>query len=176
MIISLKSYARALFEVGQETDEVMAFYEAMLSFNEVMHDHDVIRVFAHGLTNPDALDGVWESLNHEYSIRFVNFLKVVQEANVILHFERLLAEYRDILNEENYISDVEIISPKDLSHQEQERVVSMLKEKYNNHLELHYEVDPSLIDGMIVKVKNDIYDTSLRSKLDRILNQGGIGK
>ena len=38
-------------------------------------------------------------------------------------------------------------------------------------MELHYEVDPSIIGGMIIRVGDRVVDSSIRTKLDSLTKQ-----
>jgi F-type H+-transporting ATPase subunit delta len=51
---------------------------------------------------------------------------------------------------------------------EQQRVVSGLVAKYGDDLTFEYRVTPELLGGLKVRVGNDVFDGSVKGRLDRL--------
>jgi len=51
---------------------------------------------------------------------------------------------------------------------EQQRVVSGLVAKYGSDLTFEYRVTPELLGGLKVRVGNDVFDGSVKGRLDRL--------
>lgn len=49
-----------------------------------------------------------------------------------------------------------------------QRVVSGLAEKYGSDLTFEYRVNPELLGGLRVRVGNDVFDGSVKGRLDRL--------
>ena len=47
-------------------------------------------------------------------------------------------------------------------------IVANLKSKYGNDLSTEFHVDPQLLGGMRVRVGNDVWDGSVRNRLERL--------
>ena len=47
-------------------------------------------------------------------------------------------------------------------------IVANLKSKYGNDLSTEFHVDPRLLGGMRVRVGNDVWDGSVRNRLERL--------
>ncbi|MCW1883937.1 F0F1 ATP synthase subunit delta [Luteolibacter flavescens] len=50
----------------------------------------------------------------------------------------------------------------------QQRVVSGLEAKYGNDLTFEYRVTPELLGGLKIRVGNDVFDGSVKGRLDRL--------
>jgi F-type H+-transporting ATPase subunit delta len=50
------------------------------------------------------------------------------------------------------------------------RVTTGLQQKYGNDLTFDFKVNPELIGGMRVRVGNDVWDGSVRARLERLSN------
>ena len=61
---------------------------------------------------------------------------------------------------------VESAAPLDAA--EQQRVVSGLAAKYGSDLTFEYRVTPELLGGLKVRVGNDVFDGSVKGRLDRL--------
>ncbi|WP_342621889.1 ATP synthase F1 subunit delta [Erysipelothrix sp. P66] len=174
MIISTKVYAEALYQVGVETRNPMEFYNALQTFQEFLNDEEFYRIMTATFLDQDALEPVWSELGKTFPQEVVKFLKMIQDAKLMSDFDRIVREYRDFLEEGKHLNVVEVTSPNVLSENEKEQLMANLKLRYEGVFEIDYNVDASLIKGLVVRVNHDIYDTSIKSKLDRILNQGGL--
>ena len=50
-------------------------------------------------------------------------------------------------------------------------IVANLKSKYGNDLSTEFHVDPELLGGMRVRVGNDVWDGSVRNRLERLQDE-----
>lgn len=174
MIISISTYTLALFEVAEGLGKAKSFYNELQSFNEILeNDQEVRETFSYALADYRVFDPLWDSLREFYSAEVVNFLRIIHSASLMYNFEQIIDEYRDLLKDRGYIYKVDITSPKVLSDSEKEAIIAQIKNHYDKDLDIRYEVDKSLMSGLHVRVNNDIYDTSVKTKLAQILYQGG---
>ncbi|MBB5352906.1 F-type H+-transporting ATPase subunit delta [Haloferula luteola] len=51
---------------------------------------------------------------------------------------------------------------------ERERVAAGLRAKYGDTLTFEYQVDPSLLGGLRVRVGSDVWDGTVKNRLDRL--------
>jgi F-type H+-transporting ATPase subunit delta len=51
-----------------------------------------------------------------------------------------------------------------------EEVVSGLKTKYGSNITAEFKVTPELIGGLRIKIGSDVFDSSVRNRLDRLEN------
>lgn len=62
----------------------------------------------------------------------------------------------------------EITSAVELSEAQRAHILSDLRGRYGERLELRYSVDPSLIGGLIIRVGDQVLDNSLRTRLSAV--------
>jgi F-type H+-transporting ATPase subunit delta len=63
---------------------------------------------------------------------------------------------------------VVIESAAELDQPSRDRVVSGLVAKYGNDLTFEYRVTPDLLGGLKIRVGNDVFDGSVKGRLDRL--------
>ncbi len=85
-----------------------------------------------------------------------------QLPNVVAAFER----YAGQQGEESLSGDV--TSAVELDAAQRERITAQLRERYGNGLTLQFQVDPSIIGGLIIRIGDQVLDNSLRSRLSAI--------
>ena len=174
MIISTKTYALALFEVAHEQGRELEIFDELSSIEEILADKDVRKTLSLTLVNDKVLEPVWQFLETYYSNETIQFLKILNEANMVRDFSRIVSSYQDILIDHELLMIVDVRSSRELNDKEKETLLKSLKEKYQGRYKVSYERDSQLIKGMVVSVNNDIYDTSIKGKLDQILSYGGF--
>lgn len=87
------------------------------------------------------------------------------------HFVGLLKDYqRKVrLEVEKHHAVIESAQPLDRSLSEQ--VVSGLKAKYGATVTTEFKVTPELIGGLRIKIGSDVFDSSVRNRIDRLETQ-----
>ena len=174
MIISIDTYALALFEVASKESLEMQYYEELRKFENYLEDSNVKKALSRSLADYRVFDGFWTSLKPEFSQAIINILRMIQEAALMGSYERLIFEYRKLLEAHGLIHIVNISSPKVLNENEKDDIVKEISRHYSGRLDVEYNIDPSLVSGLKIRVNNDIYDTSIKNKFKQILAQGGL--
>jgi F-type H+-transporting ATPase subunit delta len=89
--------------------------------------------------------------------------------------ERKPRDYRGILTALKRLVRLEmerrhvvIESAAELDQVSRDRVVSGLVAKYGNDLSFEYRVTPDLLGGLKIRVGNDVFDGSVKGRLDRL--------
>lgn len=63
---------------------------------------------------------------------------------------------------------VTVESAVELDEATRKRIIAGLSSQYGTDLEAEYQVNPSLLGGMRIRVGNDVYDGSVQGRLDRL--------
>src|SRR5215203_1831946 len=87
------------------------------------------------------------------------------------HFLGLLKDYqRQVrLEVERHHAVIESATPLDEALSKQ--VVSGLKAKYGKEVTTEFKITPELIGGLRIKIGSDVFDSSVRDRLDRLETQ-----
>jgi F-type H+-transporting ATPase subunit delta len=85
-----------------------------------------------------------------------------QLPNVVAAFERYARQH----GEESLSG--EVTSAVELDAAQRERITAQLRERYGNGLTLQFQVDPSIIGGLIIRIGDQVLDNSLRTRLSAI--------
>lgn len=87
------------------------------------------------------------------------------------HFMGLLKDYqRQVrLEVEKHHAVIESAQPLDGALSEQ--VVSGLKAKYGANVTTEFKVTPELIGGLRIKIGSDVFDSSVRNRIERLETQ-----
>lgn len=177
MIISINTYTLALFEVACEQEKAKSFYEELKAFEDILsQEEELLQSLNLSVGDYRIYEGLWESLEAFLSKEVINFLKILQEASLLDELERVVDDYRDLMQKHGLIHKVDIRSAQALNQDEKNEILKQIKRRYEQELDVRYEVDEKLISGIQVIVDSDVYDLSIQHKLDQILSQGGHGR
>ena len=87
------------------------------------------------------------------------------------HFIPILENYKRLLRLEIEKRHATIESGSALSPQISSSVTAKLKQKYGDDLTTEFVVDPTLLGGMRVRVGSDVWDGTVRNRLERLQKQ-----
>ena len=111
--------------------------------------------FTDGQLDPGRIASVVDSVIAEKARNYVNVLK---------NYKRLLR-----LEVEKRHATIETASEVDPAIRSE--IVSNLKSKYGDDLATEFHVDPQLLGGMRIRVGNDVWDGSVRNRLQRLQHE-----
>ena len=168
-----RRYAQALFEEAKQSGNV----------EQVDEDVDLIR---------DSLDGsrelvlVFESpiIPREKKESIVKELFKSRVQPVTLHFLQLLIEkkredlfpavvraYGDLRDRQLGIVEARVRAAVGLDEAERERLGAALERRTGKRVRLEVDVDPDLIGGLVVRIGDTVYDSSVRHQLGVLREQ-----
>ena len=111
---------------------------------------------------------VEEVFKNEVHPQVVSFLKVLIDKNRFSEFSQIKADYEIKLDDVNKIQAVEITSAVELSEEYRERILQKLGEKLQKNIRPNWKVDENIIAGLIYRINDNVIDTSIKSKLDKL--------
>ncbi len=165
-----KRYGIALYEVAKEashTESILKEYEAFVDIcknnenflnfllNPLIQKEDKINVFTklRGKLFSDTLYSFFALLAKK------NRLPVILEA-----YDVLRALYMDEKGE----VEADVLVAMEVSEDVKNEIKDVLNRITNKDVTLNVNVDSSIIGGLVVKVKSDLYDASVKGQLNRI--------
>ncbi len=87
------------------------------------------------------------------------------------NYIKVLEDYKRLLRIEVEKRHAHIESASDLDGDTKSKIVSGLKKKYGNDLTTEITVNPELLGGVRVRVGSDVWDGSVRNRLQRLQQQ-----
>jgi len=83
----------------------------------------------------------------------------------------ILENYKRLLRLEIEKRHARIESASELSSENSSKIVSSLKRKYGEDLTTEFVINPQLLGGMRIRVGSDVWDGSVRNRLERLQQQ-----
>ncbi len=169
--LSAKNYSKALVEMVR--DNVISFEDLskdLATVSEILETSQDLRLT---LENPTVSEEVKsqiieEVFKNEVHPQVVSFLKVLIDKNRFSEFSQIKADYEIKLDDVNKIQAVEITSAVELSEEYRERILQKLSEKLQKNIRPNWKIDENIIAGLIYRINDNVIDTSIKSKLDKL--------
>ena len=166
-----KTYAQALFELAVEENKTVPFMGEAAGLLEVIRTNTEFGQFMNHpkIQKEDKLQVVKNVFENQISKELVGFLVTIVEKDRYTEIEDILSEFIAAVKEYNNIGTAYVTTAIALENKEKQDIESRLlaTTKYET-IECVYDVDESLIGGMVIKMGDRVVDSSIRTKLDKL--------
>ena len=162
-------YARSLFEVAKENDELDEIQEQLGQFADALDESRELQLFFFSpyfssQEKKDAIDKVVDGGNEH----FTNFLELIAERHRMPAVFRMRREFDSLWRKENKLLEVRITSAVELDDDLVKSIGSRIEEQTGQRIDLDANVDPDVIGGLVLRVGNMVMDASVRGRLERL--------
>lgn len=163
-----RPYAEALFGVAQSGD--LTAWSDLVSEMAQVAAHPDVKGF---ISNPTIADQEVVAtfltlLKSNVPAEAKNFVRMLVENNRLVLLPEIAEQFHDLVNARRGAADADIASAFELSDAQLKDLVTVLEKKFGRKLIPTVTVDNSLIGGVRVVVGDQVLDTSVRAKLQKM--------
>lgn len=173
MITSVSlQYAKALFDLAQDSNKVNEYYEYLKVVNEVLKDENTSKTLLHPLVKNEDRKEILKNTFKEYLDNcFLSFLYVLVDNDRLLEIENIVKSYKHYLNELNQVTDAIIFTKYEISDDELVNIKKNLENKFSKKINIKVNVDEKLIGGIVIQIDGKIIDGSMLYQLNDLKNE-----
>jgi F-type H+-transporting ATPase subunit delta len=170
-------YARALFQIAQEEGRVAPIRNELESLGRLLRENDELRAVLVQPLHPAperraVLAKVAERIGASPVVR--SFYAYLIDRRRLVDFEAIEAEFARLADRAAGLTEASVRSASAFSPEQAERLRQALAARIGGEVRLSFEVDASLLGGVVAQVGDTVYDGSLRTQLER-LRSGLLG-
>lgn len=163
-------YAEALFRLAEErgaAEELLAELEALAGvFATQPH---LAEPLLSPIGDPAARRAALEHIfRHRTSDLLVDTLQVLNRRGRLQLFAAIAAAYREVFQQARHVLDVHVESAVPLDGAQRDRLRELTRRLTGHEARLLERVEPELLGGLVVRVRDRKFDTTLRRKLGRL--------
>lgn len=164
-------YANALFDLADERKALDEVAEDLRSLKRMLDDSADLRKLVRSpvVKSEDqarAIEAVADRAGLSQLTR--NFIGVVAKNRRLFALEGMIAGYLQILARRRGEITAEVTAAKPLSDAQMAALQDSLRQVVAGKVSVDLTVDPSLLGGLVVKVGSRLFDSSIRTKLQRM--------
>src|SRR3954467_12517237 len=143
-------YARSLFEVAKEHDEVDEIHDQLGEFADALDENRELQMFFFSpyFSSEEKKDGI-DKVVTGANERFLNFLKLVAERHRVAAIFRIRREFDALWRKENKLLEVRVTSAKPLDDELVKSIGQRIEEQTGQRIDLDANVDPDVIGGLL---------------------------
>jgi F-type H+-transporting ATPase subunit delta len=166
-----RRYALALYACADEAHAIDATVADMEKLGQaIVASEDLQRLIASPLIDPReaerAMAEVMDALGLGTIVK--NFVGVVIANRRLRDLPGLIGAFAALVAERRGVVTAEVVSAKPLDERTEQTLRARLIEAGYGNVHLVKAVDPSLLGGLVVRIGTRLYDSSLKSRLQRL--------
>ncbi|MFG6467569.1 F0F1 ATP synthase subunit delta [Roseateles sp. BYS87W] len=163
-----RPYAEALFQVARQHD-LAVWRDQVDALAQVALDADLRSFAEHPKTQPDQVVGlVVEAVRRPLDAGVQNFLRTVVENRRLDAMAEIAAQFHALVSESQGVAEAQVASAYPLEAGQLADLTAVLEKRFGRKLSLTVSVDASLIGGVRVIVGDEVLDTSVLARLERM--------
>ena len=162
-------YAIALLEIAIEQNKTEEFrkevkilkniFQNSPEFCEILCDVNIDLAKKYSM-----IDKILASVNSD----ILSFVKVIIKNNRAHYLYKIFKETLYRFDDYLEIQEGKLILSKEMSEEEKEKIIKSIEKNEGVRLELEEVIDPSILGGFIVTLKDNVYNASLKTKLQNL--------
>lgn len=163
-----QAYGSALYELAVEENKVAALLEEVKSLKEAFTaDSEFISFMKHPQVSKDEKQKVVEdAFRGKLSDDMVGLMLTMVEKDRFSEIVSVFDYFIDAVNELLGIGNARVSTPAALSDSQKEKIKTKLLETTDyKEMNIDYDVDSSLIGGMVIRIGDRVVDSSIKTRL-----------
>ena len=163
-------YSRALFEVGNETNEIEKIENDVKNFQLLLNSSSEIKNFIQNPTQSintqnNVINLLSEKLNFSKNLK--NFFLLLIVKRRIFFVKKITESFLRLCSKKRGEIKASLISSKELSPAELEQISKNFSDSMGSKIKFEYQVDKELIGGLKLQLGSFMIDTSVKNKLKK---------
>lgn len=165
-------YAKALLDLALEkssADKVKGDMDQLVQVSAESRDFQ--NLLSSPIIDPSKKNSIYDAIfgksMDQISLGFMKLITKNSRENIL---PQIAESYVALYKKHNNILDVHITSAQPLENSAREKILAKVKGAFQGTIELHEDVDASLIGGFIVRIDDKQIDASIASQLRNLNN------
>ncbi len=169
-----QTYGEALFEVAMEEQKADVFLEeALVILTTLEQNPELDKLMKHPKISKSEKEQVIENIfKGRITDEMMGFMKLVVNKERYDELPKIFRYLVDRIKEEKKIGVAFVTTAVELTEAKKQSVKArLLQTTQYKEMEMHYSVDTTLIGGMVIRIKDRVVDSSVRTQLEEMKKQ-----
>ncbi|MEE1007824.1 MAG: ATP synthase F1 subunit delta [Agathobacter sp.] len=163
-----KTYGDALFELALENNQLDSMFEEIEVVSKVISDYsDLTKLMNHPkIIKEEKIKLIEDIFTDKVSKELVGLMRMMVEKDHYNEINNVFSYFMDKVKEYKNIGTAYITSAMELTDDQKKAVeIRLLETTKYLQFEMHFDVDESLIGGMLIRIGDRVVDSSIKTKL-----------
>lgn len=158
-----RQYARAVFSLALERDEIDEVYQELKNFSDSLSG-ETRQFFLHPRIDDQDKRVVVENVCKNQLL--INFLKVIIDNDRMELIDTIVYAYLDLVHEMNQIVEVNVSSKIELTESNIKKIKKSLELRLLKKVKITQTIDPTIIGGIKLEYQGNVIDQTINSSLE----------
>jgi F-type H+-transporting ATPase subunit delta len=163
-----RRYAEAAFEIGRADGTLDAWERDLERLRGVLGNDEVKALAEHPAVPYAEKERVLRRIVGDVSPEALNLVLLMIRRGRPGAIHRMADRFADLVRRERGIALAEVRTALPLEERQRTDVIARLRELTAQKIEINEVVDESLIGGITVRIGDQLYDASVRTRLERL--------
>ena len=166
---SARRYAEAAFEIGRADGTLDAWERDMAIIGATMRHPELRTLLLHpAIPFADKERVLRRVMGRGVAAAPINLVLLMVRRGRPGAIDRMIERFTELLRRHRGIALAEVRTALPLDDEQRAEIVSRLRALTGSEIEMDETVDPDLIGGIAVRIGDQLYDASVRSRLERL--------
>ncbi|MGN0341270.1 MAG: ATP synthase F1 subunit delta [Roseburia sp.] len=169
-----KTYGDALLQLAVENGKEAEWLEEARGVLTVLKENeDLAKLMEHPKIIKEEKEQIIENIfKGRIADELVGLMRMLVEKDHFREMEAVFTYFIDMAKERLGIGTAYVTSAMELSDSQKGAVLQRLLDTTDyDSFEMHYQVDSSLIGGMVIRIRDRVVDSSIRTKLQKLSSE-----
>ena len=163
-----RRYAEAAFEIGRSDGTLDAWERDLQRLGTVLGNEEVRALVEHPAVAYAEKERVLRRIVGDVSDEALNLVLLMVRRGRPGAIHRMAERFAELVRRERGIALAEVRTPLPLDDAQRDELMTRLRELTEQKVEINEVVDESLIGGITVRIGDQLYDASVRTRLERL--------
>lgn len=166
-----KLYAKALFELAQERNELPVVQDNLESFVSVLREQPQLRQALEGyLFSNKEREALVRELGQKLQLHPVvqRFVELLTQKSRVVVIEEVYTAFRDLVDESKGVLRGTVTTVEPLTEAENADLSKAFSQKFNKQVILEPVINKEILGGLVVQVEGKTFDGSLKTTIRRL--------
>lgn len=160
-----KPYAKAAFEFANEHNLLQQWSKLLQIFSELIKDSSVAAIISSSTVSQiEIIDALKKQLDES----FFNFLALIAENKKLSIMPEIANQFESIKNIHNNIRVANVTLAYATDKNILDSLKASLERKFGCTIDMHINIDPAIVGGVVVKVGDTVIDSSVSGHLEKL--------
>ena len=169
-----EQYAIAFTNVVKDVNTLKSYYKKLKEFSSnILSIKELKKILSHPIIPFDKKRKILLKLSEfkEYPKEVQNLIFAVVRRSRIYLFDDIVEEIAEIILDRENALKVNITLARKVSKEKINFLVKELEKFFNKKIYYRVSYDPSILGGIVIKTKSEIYDASVKNRLSSLLRK-----
>ena len=164
-------YARALFQLAQDDDNIAIIAQNIDKARQLFRDHPTLAhiLSDRGIDRDDLFRAVKAILvDMDFHPMVQNFIGLIIRKGRSAHIDQIFDHFETILRHYNNITHIDIQMAGEASQSQKDQLRTLCVSHFGERAEISFHIDETLLGGMALCLPDKIFDASLKGRLTHL--------